>query len=283
MREVLGRKKYFFYALLFTVYWIIQSVLLESFSKHNKVWEIGIWTIPLDVCIAWIVLVASFQATITKDWFYGFSIKDKFKFQIKRMRYEKTKTEMELLKMQLSPHFYKNLLTNIQALVESKKAEAPDAIVSLKELMEYMLYDTAALQKVELHKEIEFITKLIDIRRLGLKNQSQINLIIQVAEKYKSKQIIPFALLPFIENVFSHCDFNTENAYAKIRLSTNEEGKLIYFVENTTPENQSNHNRGGLGIKNLTARLDEYHKNRYELKLQDKNGIFYSKLEIKLK
>ena len=286
MREVLGRKKYFLYGLIFIVLWTIAAgINLELDHTRYLYYEdaVKIANEILLIVLPWIILLVSFQATITKDWFDGFSIKDKFKFQIKRMRYEKTKTEMELLKTQLSPHFYKNLLTNIHALVESKNAEAPDAIVSLTELMEYMLYDTATLQKVELQKEIDFIIKLVDIRRLGLKNQNQIGLNVKVDEKYKRKHIIPFALLPFIENVFSHCDFNATNAYTKIQLFTNEEGNLIYQVENTTSGTEAKNNRGGLGIKNLTARLEEYHRNKYELKLHGKDGIFYSKLELKLK
>ncbi len=286
MREVLGRKKYFLYGLIFMVLWTVSSGINLELDHNEYVYyedELKIANEILLILLPWIILVVSFQATITKDWFDGFSIKDKFKFKIKRMRYEKTKAEMELLKTQLSPHLYKNLLTNIHALVVNKNAEAPDAIVSLTELMEYMLYDTATLQKVELQKEIEFITKLIDIRRLGLSNQSQISLNIKVADEYNKKHIIPFALLPFIENVFSHCNFNVENAYTKIQLFTNEEGKLIYYVENTTAGTEAKINRGGLGIKNLTARLEEYHKNKYDLKLFGTDGVFHSKLEIKLK
>lgn len=283
MRAILGQKRYFLYFLFYALLWILSVAVNQGFKAEDI--NIEPFKIPASAIIIfmpWLILTVSFQTTITKDWFEGFSIKDKFKFQIKRLRFEKTKTEMELLKTQLSPHLYKNLLTNIYELVLNNKSEAPDAIVHLKELMEYLLYDTAGKHKVELEKEIGFVLKLLEIRKLGLIDKNQISISIDIPQEFKTKPIMPFALLPFIENVFSHCNFNAPNSYAKLQLRINQEGRLIYFVENTTSVTTNKNNKGGLGIKNLRTRLEEYYKNKYTISLYGNNEIFKSTLEIKL-
>lgn len=288
MREILGRKKYFLYALTFCVLWSIGFAVNSSLIEEREIQRLtddndvnSIIALAIAVFIPWLILAISFQATITKDWFDGFSIKDRFKFKIKRLRYEKTKVEMDLLKTQLSPHLYKNLLTNIYDLVLNNKEEAPDAIVSLTKLMEYLLYDTAGKEKVEIKKEIDFIEKLIEIRKIGLKEKAMISLAKLIHTEAENKHIIPFALLPFVENIFTHCNFSIPGAYTKIEISIDREGKLKYYVENTIGE-ETKSNKGGLGIKNLRARLEEYYKNRFEMNLHGGKGIFTSKLEMKL-
>ena len=300
MREILGRKKYFFYSLTFILLWIISVAINFSLAEELiKIARNGVKFLdykPIEVPISYvepiystffivlsfIVLVISFQATITKDWFDGFSIADGFKFKLKRMRYEKSKTELELLKTQLSPHLYKNLLTNIYDLVINNNRSAPDAIVNLKELMEYMLYDTNGKDKIELHKEIEFIAKLIEIRKNGLNYPNQISFHVNVPDQIKNKEVMPFVLLPFIENLFTHCNFNVDNAFVKIELNYDSDGILHYFVQNSYSENDINRNKGGLGIPNLELRLNRFYKKKYTLSNKGKNGIFTSKLELKL-
>lgn len=300
MREILGRKKYFFYTLTFILLWVVsvafnfslfESILKEYPKEYNlpENEKIVINDSLLKsiystffIILSFIVLVISFQATITKDWFDGFSIADGFKFKLKRMRYEKSKTELELLKTQLSPHLYKNLLTNIYDLVINNNRSAPDAIVNLKELMEYMLYDTNGKDKIELHKEIEFIAKLIEIRKNGLNYPNQISFHVNVPDQIKNKEVMPFVLLPFIENLFTHCNFNVDNAFAKVELNYDSNGILHYFVQNSYSETDKKRNKGGLGIPNLELRLNRFYKKKYTLSNKGKNGIFTSKLELKL-
>lgn len=288
MREILGRKKYFLYALSFCVFWAIGFAVNTNLIEEQEIQRLkkyinvnNIIAQSISVFVPWLILAISFQATITKDWFDGFSIKDRFKFKIKRLRYEKTKAEMEVLKTQLSPHLYKNLLTSIYELVLNNKEEAPDAIVSLKELMEYLLYDTSGKDKVEIKKEIDFIEKLVEIRKLGLHDKSMITISKSISAESENKHIIPFALLPFVENIFTHCNFSVPGAYTKIEIKIDRDGKLNYYIENTTGV-ESKGNKGGLGIKNLRARLEKYYKNRFELNLHGNKGVYTSKLEIKL-
>lgn len=283
MREILGRKKYFLYFLTFCILWLVgyftNSNLKENSTYSNFFSSINRYIIS--VFIPWFILTMSFIATVTKDWFDGFSIKDNFKFKIRKLQYEKTKAEMEILKTQLSPHLYKNLLTNIYELVLNNNEDAPDAIVTLKELMEYLLYETAGKEKIEIEKEINFIEKLIEIRKLGLNDKSKIKFSKTISLEAENKFIIPFALLPFIENLFTHCNFGAENAYAKIDINIDTKLKLKYSVENTINNNDdSNNKKGGLGLKNLKSRIDEYYKNKYELSIYRNKELFISKLKI---
>ena len=60
---------------------------------------------------------------------------------------EQLKTELALLRHQVSPHFFMNTLNNIHALIVINTENAKDAVIRLSTLMRYLLYDTAQGQK----------------------------------------------------------------------------------------------------------------------------------------
>ena len=59
------------------------------------------------------------------------------------LEFQKKLTEMELqlLKSQLNPHFYFNTLNNLYGLSMIAPKKAPDAILKLSDIMEYVIYD----------------------------------------------------------------------------------------------------------------------------------------------
>ena len=66
------------------------------------------------------------------------------------------KTELQFLKAQIQPHFFFNTLNNLYALTLEKSAKAPDVVLKLSKIMEYVLYD-AKEPKTTLIKEIKYI------------------------------------------------------------------------------------------------------------------------------
>jgi LytS/YehU family sensor histidine kinase len=78
---------------------------------------------------------------------------------------EQLKTNLALLRHQVSPHFFMNTLNNIHALVEIDSGKAQDAIERLSTLMRYLLYDSAQ-STIELKKEIEFINSFVSLMQL---------------------------------------------------------------------------------------------------------------------
>jgi len=55
---------------------------------------------------------------------------------------EKISTELSLLKAQINPHFFFNVLHTIYALADSNASDAKDAIYTLSHMMRYVIYET---------------------------------------------------------------------------------------------------------------------------------------------
>ena len=86
----------------------------------------------------------------------------------------KLQSELQHLHYQLQPHFFFNSLNNIYALVDISPEQAKTSIHSLSKLMRYMLYETKD-EKVLLNKEIEFMTKYIELMKLRVSDKTLVN------------------------------------------------------------------------------------------------------------
>ncbi|HXH18559.1 MAG TPA: histidine kinase [Chitinophagales bacterium] len=227
--------------------------------------------LPLNYGFLAFMQMVNFQVTVVRDWFHGAHVEDKL-----------THTEGQLLKTELNPHLFKNMLNNIYSLVLQKKDEAADAIVKLKSFMEYMLYDTNE-PRVPLEKEIAYIHDLVEIERLRL--PENFNLKFKVTGKAEGKYIAPLLLLPFIENAFRHGDLNSEKAFIDISLKVDDDS-LEYRVKNKIPDKSlSKNSPGGKGLKNLEARLKGSYSGllgvpMYALETETKGSAYQASLEI---
>ena len=120
--------------------------------------------------------------------------------QQKTLELEKEKIEAELIQLrnQVHPHFLFNTLNNLYALILKKSNDAETAVLKLSKLMRYMLYE-ANTQKVSLSKEIDYLKNYVDLEKLRFGNFVEISFHSEMDNDY---QIVPFLLIPFVENAF---------------------------------------------------------------------------------
>ena len=57
---------------------------------------------------------------------------------------EKLETELKFLRNQTNPHFLMNTLNNIYALARKKSDDAPEAILKLSDLLQFILYKSTS-------------------------------------------------------------------------------------------------------------------------------------------
>ncbi|MGH2644887.1 MAG: sensor histidine kinase, partial [Chitinophagaceae bacterium] len=76
---------------------------------------------------------------------------------------ENLKTELLLLRSQISPHFMFNILNNMVSLARKKSDQLEPSLIKLSFLMRYIFYEVRE-DKVPLQKEIEYIQSYIDIQ-----------------------------------------------------------------------------------------------------------------------
>lgn len=191
---------------------------------------------------------------------------------------QKTEAELKFLKAQLNPHFLFNALNNIYALVLTRSENAAESLMSLSQLLRYVIYE-ASTDNVLLDREITYLKYYVELESLRMPNVANLNLDVLV-EKNNYK-IMPMLFIPFVENSFKHCNIN-QNGQIAIRISLNN-NELVFVCENTYSEKGKNvDSAGGVGLVNSKKRLEMIYPKTHSLNVNKQNGIFCVVLKIKL-
>jgi two-component system, LytTR family, sensor kinase len=185
--------------------------------------------------------------------------------------------EVNFLKSQINPHFLFNTLNGIYSQAHDKSDKTEISILKLSDLLRYMLYDSGE-DRVELAKDIQYITNYIDLQRLRL--SSKINIEYDVQGKTEGHLIAPLLLIPFIENAFKHGISYTHPSVIKIKLTFFEE-TLTLHIENPLVESNS-FGTSGLGLKNVIRRLDLLYPGKYKLDIGKAEKLYIVDLKIVL-
>lgn len=190
------------------------------------------------------------------------------------------KTELSLLRSQVSPHFMFNVLNNMVALARKQSELLEPSLIKLSSLMRYMLYDTEEA-KVSLEKEEEYLQSYIDLQQQRFGKKVSISTSFHPADK--SYFIEPMLLIPFVENAFKHGTGMIEQAMINIDLKA--ANNMLYFtVQNkfSTQPDEVKDKASGIGLNNVERRLKLLYKNNHVLIVDKSNGYFTVTLKIQL-
>jgi two-component system, LytTR family, sensor kinase len=196
---------------------------------------------------------------------------------------DKLEAELKFLKGQIHPHFLFNTLNSLYSLTLRKSENAPEVVLKLSGLMDYMLYDAAAA-KVALEKELNYIQNYIALERI--RYGDRVDIAYTATGEIAGKQIAPMMLLPFVENAFKHgVSTETENAWIRVDVKVQGE-KLVVLVENCKCCEQASASHrdfaSGIGLKNVQRRLELLYEGRYSLEVEDESESYAVRLELDL-
>ena len=198
---------------------------------------------------------------------------------IQKITVEKLHAEVDFLRAQINPHFLFNILNNLYALTLKKSELAPDVVLKLSDMMEYMLYHSTD-EKVLLEKEVTYLNNYIELERLRFSGGSAISLHVNAA--FNGKEIAPLLLLPLVENAVKHgLSTQSENGWLTVNIGMHQ-STLTVVVENAKPPAVARKSKGGIGIGNLRKRLELLYPSKHRLELEDKQNSLLARLEIQL-
>lgn len=190
----------------------------------------------------------------------------------------KTSTELNYLRKQTNPHFLFNALNSIYSLAYKKSDLVPDAIVTLSEMMRYMLYETDN-KAVSLEKEINYIKNYIELQKLRLNNIE--NIFINIHGETRNKTIEPLLLISFIENAFKYGTDYKGTAFVKIKISI-ENNILDFWIENRIENQIKDPNNSGIGLNNIKNRLNILYPKAHQLTIEETDNKYSVHLNLKL-
>ena len=190
------------------------------------------------------------------------------------------RNELDVLNAQLNPHFLFNTLNNIDALIFRQPQKASESLITLSEIMRYMLHE-ARQPKVFVDQEIAHYRNIIRLQ--GLRFSSPETISFETEVDGGNMEVAPLLFLPFIENAFKYA-INT-GAFPMIYFRfTCRDGEICWTSRNNfSPVDETvGKKTGGIGLSNLKRRLELLYPEQYSLKTQIKGNEFYAELTLKL-
>jgi two-component system, LytTR family, sensor kinase len=198
---------------------------------------------------------------------------------LQKITVEKLQAEVNFLRSQVNPHFLFNVLNNLYALTLKKSDHAPEVVLKLSEMMEYMLYDSDG-SNVLLQKEIGYLNTYLDLEKLRFGGHSEIQL--NIHGEVNGQVIAPLLLLPLVENAVKHgISLQTSEAWLRVDLQVSKTA-LKFKVENSKPPLRPRAAKGGIGLDNLKKRLELLYPGRHTFSTNDHGKTFSADLEIVL-
>jgi LytS/YehU family sensor histidine kinase len=161
-------------------------------------------------------------------------------------------------------------------LTIEKSDKAPDMILKLSEIMQYVLYEVKG-PEIGLLKEINYISSYLDLEKLRYGDAAQSNL--SIKGKIDNISVPPLLFLPFIENCFKH-GFD-DNGFIKIHIKFEKILNNLHFtVENNIGKKHQNNMNQGIGLMNVKKRLKLLYKDRFKLEIKNSNNRYMVQLKI---
>ena len=197
---------------------------------------------------------------------------------------EKLKAELNFLKAQVHPHFLFNTLNNLYALTLKNSKEAPEVVLKLSDLLNYMLYECSS-DEVLVEKEIKLVKDYIDLEKI--RYGDRLNTAFNVRGSAAGKRMAPLMILPFVENSFKHGVSDEMNdSWVSIDLELKEQ-MLTLKVENSKSKEELKEDhfnyKEGIGLKNVKRRLELIYPEQHNLEMHDSNEAFLVILTLDFK
>lgn len=168
---------------------------------------------------------------------------------------------LQNLRNQINPHFLLNTLNNIYALTAFDPAKAGEAVQELSRLLRYVLYENTA-RYVPLRREAEFLRSYIALMRMRLNQRVKVSVNIDVPAD-DSVQVAPLLFISAVENAFKHGISPTQPSFVTINLTVTGEAIQFRCENSNFPKAAGDKSPGGIGLKQVQARLDLMYPGRY--------------------
>ncbi|MEM6893888.1 MAG: histidine kinase [Bacteroidota bacterium] len=281
--RILLKKKLWQYLLVSVLTLFLFNLVLNSFFMESPLKRLELFVGNVDQTTLR-TLSETVTAIVTLSFYLLGGVMGLTKDFYRREKLSQTRevnrkeTELQFLRAQLNPHFLFNSLNSIYSLVRNKSSEAPHAVITLSELMRYMLYE-AKKELVPLGKEIEYIQNFVQLQILRLTSSENVKT--RITGDYDHKLIAPLLLIPFVENAFKYGTDFKGNTHVDIQMKIVSD-TLFFEVCNTIGPYKRDLENSGIGLENIKHRLHMLYPNEHALRISRTDGKYQVNLEVQL-
>ncbi|MBU0756011.1 MAG: histidine kinase [Planctomycetes bacterium] len=183
---------------------------------------------------------------------------------------ELAKARLQVLKMQLNPHFLFNTLHAVSSLVYDEPAVADRMISRLSDLLRVSL-EKSNTQMVPLKEELVFLEHYLDIERIRFKDR--LSVVMEIEPEALTASTPSLILQPLVENAVKHGFERSADQGRIIVRGRRDRGKLVLEVCDNGKGLKEGEGKAftGVGLENTRARLLHLYGGEADLSFESPN------------
>lgn len=224
------------------------------------------WLLNLPFCALFYGLVLGLVSAL--DYYRQFRERE---LRAAQLETQLAQAQLQMLKMQLHPHFLFNTLNGITGLVrDNDNAAAVQMLVGLSDLLRQTL-DNAGKQEVRLREELEWLELYLKLQQMRFSDRLQVRV---EATPETLEALVPNLLTqPLVENAIRHglapraapgsVSLTAQRTNGRLELRVCDDGVGL-------PEQWRREKSQGLGLANTAARLRQMFGTDFELDIANR-------------
>lgn len=200
--------------------------------------------------------------------------------QIKNLRWEATRNEIELnkLKSQLNPHFIFNSMNSIRALIDDEPAKAKENVTRLANILRNSMM-LGKQKLVSLKEELQLVSDYLELEKTRFEERLKVSTYID-KNAYDFK-VPPLMVQTLVENGIKHGVSDLPKGgelIIDIKLNGDKSECTIVIVNDGYYDIDKDHN--GFGIVNTRERLRLIYGERASFSVSNKNGRVVAEVKV---
>ena len=226
------------------------------------------WLRDLPFCTLFYGLVLGIGSAL--DYYRQFRERE---LRASQLETQLAQAQLQMLKMQLHPHFLFNTLNGITGLVRDQdNAAAVQMLVGLSELLRQTL-DSAGKQEVRLREELEWLELYLKLQQMRFPDRLQVRL--EVAPDTLDALVPNLITQPLVENAIRHglaprtapgtVSLTAQRNGARLELQVCDDGQGL-------PQGWRLEESQGVGLNNTLARLRQLYGAAFDFDVRNRTG-----------
>jgi two-component system, LytTR family, sensor kinase len=175
--------------------------------------------------------------------------------------------QLQVLRMQLQPHFLFNTLHSISALMHKDVRRADSMIAALSDLLRMSLQNIGA-QEVAMQSELDFLQRYVEIMTLRFGDRLRIS--VDVDPETRDARVPNLFLQPLVENSFRHGFGDLGNGSISISIRRDVDMLRCDIVDNGRGLRAGH--KEGVGLSSTRQRLAHLYGERHTFSIHGAPG-----------
>jgi sensor histidine kinase YesM len=201
-----------------------------------------------------------------------------------RLEAKFAQTQLQMLKMQLHPHFLFNTLNAVSVLMTRDVRAAKKMLLSLSDLLRKSLEEAEA-EEISLEQELEFLRHYLEIEQIRF--QDRLTTKIEIEPQARRAQVPNLILQPLVENAIRH-GIAARRAGGTIEIRARREEKSLCLSVRDDGGSGGKFDadkpvvdiKEGIGLSNTKARLKQLYGDDFAFRAEHIEGGFLVSIAI---